>query len=114
MKPESSVIFFPCRDIVETKKYYSQVLGFTVKKDLGNTVWFDCGYGYLAFVQYDDGRPLAETYVIGAKGEFYGKTIPVALLGFIRPERKFDSLAALTAQMHKDLEIARTYGMQPE
>ncbi len=64
-------------------------------------------------VQYD-GRPLAETYVIGAKGEFYGKTIPVALLGFIRPERKFDSLAALTAQMHKDLEIARTYGMQPE
>lgn len=64
-------------------------------------------------VQYD-GRPLAETYVIGAKGDFYGKTIPVALLDFIRPEQKFESLEALTAQMHKDLEIARTFGVQTD
>lgn len=64
-------------------------------------------------VQYD-GRPLAETYVIGAKGDFYGRTIPVALLDFIRPEQKFDSLEALTAQLHKDLEIARAYGVQSE
>ncbi len=64
-------------------------------------------------VQYD-GRPLAETYVIGAKGDFYGRTIPVALLDFIRPERKFDSLDALTAQLHRDLETARTYGILPE
>ena len=59
MKPESSVIFFPCRDIAETKAYYSHVLQLPVYKDLGATVWFDCGYGYLAFVQYDDGRPMA-------------------------------------------------------
>ncbi len=64
-------------------------------------------------VQYD-GRPLAETYVIGAKGDFYGKTIPVSLLQFIRSEQKFDSLEALTAQMQRDLEIARTYGVQSE
>jgi len=59
MKIESSVIFFPCKDIVETKAYYTQVLQLPVYKDLGSTVWFDCGYGYLAFVQYDDGRPMA-------------------------------------------------------
>jgi catechol 2,3-dioxygenase-like lactoylglutathione lyase family enzyme len=59
MKPESSVIFFPCRDMGETRKYYTEVLEFPIYKDLGNTVWFDCGYGYLAFVQYDDGRPMA-------------------------------------------------------
>ena len=59
MKPESSVIFFPCTDIAETKKYYAEVLELPVYKDLGSTVWFDCGYGYLAFVQYGDGRPLA-------------------------------------------------------
>ena len=59
MKPESSVIFFPCRDIEETKAYYVQVLVLPVYKDLGSTVWFDCGYGYLAFVQYGDDRPMA-------------------------------------------------------
>ena len=48
MKPESSVIFFPCKNIEETKKYYTTVLGLPVYKDLGSSVWFDCGYGYLA------------------------------------------------------------------
>lgn len=27
MKPESSVIFFPCKNIEETKKYYRNLLG---------------------------------------------------------------------------------------
>ena len=59
MKMESSVIFFPCKDITETKAYYTQVVQLPVYKDLGSTVWFDCGYGYLAFVQYSDDRPMA-------------------------------------------------------
>ena len=59
MKPESSVIFFPCRDIAETKAYYTRVLGLPVYKDLGSTVWLDCGYGYLAFVDYGPERPMA-------------------------------------------------------
>jgi len=59
MKPESSVVFFPCKDIYETVKYYTKVLGLSIYKDVGNTVWFDCGYGYIAFVQYGDGRDMA-------------------------------------------------------
>ena len=59
MKSESLVVFFPCRDICETKAYYTDILGLPVYKDLGATVWFDCGYGYLAFVEYGNGRPLA-------------------------------------------------------
>ncbi|MBE5971549.1 MAG: VOC family protein [Lachnoclostridium sp.] len=59
MKPESSVIFFPCKDINETKTYYTSVLELPICKDLGNTVWFDCGYGYLAFVQYGPEREMA-------------------------------------------------------
>ena len=43
MKPESSVIFFPCKNMEETKKYYTTVLGLPVYKDLGSSVWFDCG-----------------------------------------------------------------------
>ena len=59
MKPESSVIFFPCKNMEETKKYYTTVLGLPVYKDLGSSVWFDCGYGYLAFCDYGPDRPMA-------------------------------------------------------
>ena len=59
LKPESSVIFFPCRDIGETKAYYSGVLGLPVYKDMENCVWFDCGYGYLACCYYGPDRPMA-------------------------------------------------------
>lgn len=59
MTPESSVIFFPCKNIHETREYYSKVLELPIYKDLGNTVWFDCGYGYLAFVQYEPAREMA-------------------------------------------------------
>lgn len=59
MKPESSVIFFPCKDINETKEYYTTVLELPIYKDLGDLVWFDCGSGYLAFVQYGPERAMA-------------------------------------------------------
>ena len=59
MKPESMVLFFPCKNIKETIEYYTTVLELPVYKDLGHTVWFDSGYGYLAFVQYDSDRPMA-------------------------------------------------------
>lgn len=59
MKPESGVVFFPCRDILETKEYYSEILGLPIYKDLGNSVWFDCGYGYVAFVYYGPERAMA-------------------------------------------------------
>ena len=57
--PESSVIFFPCCDLSETIAYYTTVLELSVYKKLESTVWFDTGYGYLAFVQYDPPRPMA-------------------------------------------------------
>ena len=60
MKLESSVIFFPCKDLKETVKYYTEVLELPIYKLTENTVWLDCGYGYLAFVQYSDGRELAK------------------------------------------------------
>lgn len=56
MLPESSVIFFPCKNIEETKAYYTQVLELPLYKDLGSTIWLDCGYGYLAFVDYGPDR----------------------------------------------------------
>ncbi len=54
-------------------------------------------------VKYD-GLPLAETYVVDFAGDLYGKTLQVELCQFLRGERKFASVAELTAQMHRDLE----------
>ncbi len=52
-----------------------------------------------------DGMPLAETYIIGAKDDFYGRILPVSLHRFLRPEQKFSSVEELTAQMQKDLAV---------
>lgn len=48
-------------------------------------------------------RPLAETHIIGYKGDLYGKTVDVCFKDFIRPEKKFGSLDELKAQISADI-----------
>lgn len=48
----------------------------------------------------------AETFVIGFSGDLYGTRPEVALLRFLRPEQKFESFAALKAQIQKDIAVA--------
>ncbi|MBQ2690538.1 MAG: VOC family protein [Clostridia bacterium] len=84
MKPESLVIFFPCKDIKETIAYYNGVLGLPIYKDLGSTVWFDCGYGYLAFVYYGPDRALAT-----------GQCISFNLPSIEDVDRRYEELKAL-------------------
>lgn len=50
-----------------------------------------------------------ETYLYDFSGDLYGKRARVDLLFFRRPERKFDSLEALKAQLHEDVEAGRNY-----
>ncbi len=57
---ESLVVFFPCRDMAETRAYYEGVLGFKAYKDLGASVWYDCGAGYIGFVDYGPERAMAQ------------------------------------------------------
>lgn len=53
---------------------------------------------------------LAETWLPDYHGEdFYGKTIRVDLLKFLRPELKFDGLSELKAAILKDGEQAKDY-----
>ncbi|MBP3379508.1 MAG: riboflavin biosynthesis protein RibF [Ruminococcus sp.] len=53
------------------------------------------------------GAPLAETHIIGFRGDIYGKTVKIELLGFIRAEMKFSALGDLKAQISRDIESAR-------
>lgn len=59
MKIESSVMFFPCKNLLETKAYYTQVLGLKVANETPNNLILDTNYGYIGFVEYDDARAMA-------------------------------------------------------
>ncbi|MBP3475495.1 MAG: bifunctional riboflavin kinase/FAD synthetase [Lachnospiraceae bacterium] len=53
-----------------------------------------------------------ETYLYDFEGDIYGRDITVQLLAFRRAEIKFDGVESLKAQMEKDIEAGRSYGIQ--
>jgi len=56
---------------------------------------------------FDPPIELLETFLFDWSGDLYGQEIEVALHHYLRPEAKFDTLEALTAQMDLDCEQAR-------
>ncbi|MDD9921805.1 MAG: bifunctional riboflavin kinase/FAD synthetase [Boseongicola sp.] len=56
---------------------------------------------------FDGDVPNLETYVFDFKGDLYGAQLSVALVGYLRPEEKFESLDELIAQMDADSARAR-------
>ena len=56
---------------------------------------------------FGENRANLETFLFDFKGDLYGTTLSVALVDFLRPEEKFDSLDALIAQMDADCARAR-------
>ena len=73
---------------VEGQKYYG-VTNIGVKPTVGS----DCA--------------LSETWIPEFSGDLYGKKVPVELLDFIRPERKFDSLDQLKNEILENSVLAR-------
>lgn len=56
---------------------------------------------------FDPPVELLESYFFDFSGDLYGQTVDVALIDYLRPEAKFDSLEALTKQMDADAARAR-------
>jgi riboflavin kinase/FMN adenylyltransferase len=74
----------------------------------GEGTWHD-GAAYLGTrPTFDDGKPVLEVFVLDFDGDLYGRQIAVEFEGFIRPDRKFDSVEALVAQMDLDVAAVRT------
>lgn len=57
----------------------------------------------------EEHRMGAETYLYDFAGDIYGRDIRVELLAFRRPERKFDSVEKLKAQMMLDIAAGQEY-----
>jgi riboflavin kinase / FMN adenylyltransferase len=69
--------------------------------------WHD-GAAYLGTrPTFDDGMPVLEVFLFDFDGDLYGRTIAVEFIEFLRPDRKFDSMDALVAQMDIDVAKAR-------
>ena len=45
---------------------------------------------------FDDGSPVLEVFLFDFDGDLYGREIEVEFIDFIRPDRRFDGIAALT------------------
>jgi len=56
---------------------------------------------------FDPPKELLEPYFFDFAGDLYGQSIEVALIDYLRPEAKFDTLDALQAQMERDCRRAR-------
>jgi riboflavin kinase / FMN adenylyltransferase len=55
----------------------------------------------------DDAPLLVEAYLLDFDGDLYGETAQVSFVARLRDEEAFDSVDALIAQMHLDVEAAR-------
>ena len=51
----------------------------------------------------------AETHIFDFEGDLYGKTITVEFLHFLRDETFFESVGALSAQVHEDILKTKQY-----
>jgi riboflavin kinase/FMN adenylyltransferase len=59
-------------------------------------------------------QPLLEVHLFDFEGDLYGQRMAVEFVAKLRDELKFDSLDALTEQMHRDARAAReVLGMNP-
>ena len=55
----------------------------------------------------ENGKPLLEVFLLDFKGDLYGKRIVVEFVKRIRAEEKFESVEAMTVQMHQDVNAVR-------
>ena len=58
---------------------------------------------------FDGHRITVETHILDYAADLYGQRVCVEFCRFLRPERKFDTVDALRAQIRNDSEQARAY-----
>lgn len=69
--------------------------------------WYAGAANYGRRIQFGDGPALLETFVMDFAGDLYGKTIRIEFCGYLRDEKRFESVEALVEQMGRDVGEAR-------
>ena len=83
--------------------YISQVeIDGTVYKGITNI-------GLKPTIIEEEKRIGVETHILNFTGDVYGEIARVDFLKFVRPEKKFDSLEQLSAQIMSDIDRAKNY-----
>ncbi len=73
----------------------------------GDTVWHDGVANFGRRPTFGGGDVLLEAHLFDFDGDLYGQHVRVALVEFLRPERKFDGIDALKHQIVQDCAEAR-------
>ena len=73
----------------------------------GETKWLPAVANFGINPMFELDEPLLEVHLFDFDGDLYGRHLRVALVDYLRPEQKFDSLDALKAQMAEDSRRAR-------
>jgi len=73
----------------------------------GDTVWHDGVANFGSRPTFDKADLLLEAHLFDFAGDLYARHLRVALVDYIRPEQKFESLDALKSQISADSETAR-------
>lgn len=71
------------------------------------TVWHDGVANFGRRPTFNATDPLLEVHLFGFDGDLYNQHLRVRLVAFLRPERTFDGLDALKAQIGVDADAAR-------
>ena len=72
-----------------------------------DTIWQDGVANFGSRPTFDKKDILLEVHLLDGRIDLYGRHLRVALVDYIRDERKFDGLDALKAQISKDSDAAR-------
>lgn len=101
---------YPTANMSITGLHHPKLGVYTVKVDVLSGP-HKGSYGGAASIgvrpMFGDNIPNCETFIFDFKGDLYGAELSVALIEYLRPELKFDSLEALIEQMDKDCARAR-------
>jgi riboflavin kinase/FMN adenylyltransferase len=72
----------------------------------GGKAWWGAGY-FGNRPTFDSDRTYLEAFLMDFDGDLYGRAMLVEMTQLIRPDRRFESIAELSAQMHEDCRTAR-------
>lgn len=78
-----------------------------LENEAGAYEWFDGVANFGNRPTVDGARTLLESHLFDFEGDLYGKNLRIALIEFLRAERKFDGLDQLKGQIAEDSASAR-------